>query len=92
MKRSTAVAIWIGVALAVGAIGGGLAGSSTAMRVANALLSAGLGYLGWRSLCRQRTAGAVLLGLLAVLFAVLVVKVSWTAPIYDVLGSIVEEL
>jgi len=91
MKRSSWLWGWIVVALVIGAVGG-LIGSATAMRVANGVFAGGFGYLLWRALVRGRTGMAVLFGVLAGLFVVAAIQLAFTAPIYEVLGSIIDEM
>ena len=90
-RRSTLLGFWILAALFVGGIGG-LVGSPTAMRVANGVFAVGFVRLLWRSLGQDRPISAALYGLLAAAFALLAYMVMWTAPIYEVVGAVIDEL
>ena len=91
MKRSTVIATWISAALVAGAIGG-LSGSAIPVRVANGTFAAGFGYLAWEALARSRTFTALIHGLLLALFVFFAVLPSITAPVYELLATIMDEL
>jgi hypothetical protein len=88
-SRNAVIWVWVVVVLLVGGIG---SSSATAMRVANGLGALGFGLLFVRALGKAQTVWMVLFALAALLFVLFTVMVSWTAPVYELANTIIDEM
>jgi hypothetical protein len=88
-SRHTAMIVWAVVVVLIGGIG---ASSALAMRVANGLAALGCALLFVGALRRGRVAWMVVYGVLTAACIFFVVMVQYSAPVYDIVNDILDEM